>query len=253
MSEIIALLKSGGSEGLALLTDAQLIESCTGPTSLEIATIISDAQADILIVSVELGARILSLVPSDSHATVPICNALWSLTSRFGSSYEPYRSALKEAGEKVEKAAAEAAAVLGAGGKKPAPSKGGAPPPPPPPTITIDDLLNMVPHKQCLDTCLAALSGLLSRDPSTVEIIPLLALKQLPKLLLHHSPRIQIRALVCLKLIFSIKGPAAITLLTTEAVSSLLTLLSTTSKGSVKNSVLQVNTFKITNHLFHFK
>jgi hypothetical protein len=238
MSDIIASLNAG--DALAF-SDAQLLES--GPAiSEEISLIITDGSTSREVQSnaVQLGARIISLSsPNDAHAT--LIKALWELTSKFGSNYEAYSAAFKEAEEKVEKAAAELAAATAAGGKKPAPSKGGAPPPPPPPSISIDDLLDMVPHKQSLDIALSTLSGLLSRSPSSFDSIPQAAVELLPKLLKHHSPRIQIRVLVCLKLLFSIKGASySNSLLSSGAIEELLSLLRSSSKGSIKKAALQV-------------
>lgn len=239
MTDIIASLQAGDA---IELTDAQLLEASLA-ISDELSSVINGPGIanNVKANAVQLAARVISL-SSDPHA--PLIEALWTFTAQFGSNYEAYFSAFKEAEEKVEKAAAEvAAANAAAASKKPAVSKGGAPPPSPPPSlISLDDLLNMIPHKQGLDAALSALSGLISTTPSSIiDSIPQSALVQLPKLLRHHSPRIQIRTLVCLKLLLSLNGAHAMSLLSFGAVEELVSLLRSTGKGSIKKASIQVS------------
>lgn len=115
-------------------------------------------------------------------------------------------------------------------------------PPPkgaPPPVIDLDANLP-VPSKQCLEATLRCLTSL-----ATLSSGPAAWLVQagqpglLVPLLQHHSPRVQLRAVQCMRALGATSAELLTTLMVHELVPELLRLLRTSTSGAVLNAASQ--------------
>ncbi len=173
-----------------------------------------------------------------------LTQALWHPIAEFDTGFESYQAALEDHRQKVAKAQAEAATA-----KKPT-AGGGKGANAPPPSVTDLESVLPVPRKQILEAILRCLASLASNSfapaewlctftPGFGRVDASLGSQALVRLLSHHSPRVQLRALMCLRILGS-KSELRNALLSGQLTQELLRLLRTSANGALMIATMKV-------------